>query len=369
MRVADPRHSITGRFVLPALAFVMLLASVATVQAKGDDNYVVKLGYYDCDHMAAAPIARDSGIFEKLGVKVDIVKGDKVIQAIAAGQMDVGYGNFFSIMRASLKGSPAFVAAHNHVGGAYYLVVSNNIKSDPKELPGKKLALGTAPEKSSPWWFDYAKLNGIPVEGKGYETFQMNDRDEYLALKTGLLDGALMCDPYASKAEFEKCGRIMHTFIQLPSGEEGVCCVMSMRKAFVEEHPELAKKMILAHSQAIQLIYLHPLRAAEIFARNYDVPLEVGLMTIFKKTTLEGRTLAWDPHVPGFQRQAEHYVGIGYVEAMPNMKELVNTTIYDQARPEDFARFMKEKVDTVFPLGMPYDDWKKKAYEVEGEKL
>lgn len=89
---------------------------------------------------------------------------------------------------------------------------------------------------------------------------------------------------------------------------------MSMRKEFVEEHPQLARKMIIAHSLAIQLIYTHPLRAAEIFAQNYDVPLEVGLMTIFKKTTLEGRTLAWDPHAPGFQRQADHYVGIGYVE-------------------------------------------------------
>ncbi len=362
-------HFAVGGFVLQTVASVLLLTCVATVQAKENEDYVVKLGYYDCDHTAAAPIARDSGIFEKLGLKVDIVKGDKVVQAIAAGQMDVGYGNFFSLMRASLKGSPAFVAAHNHIGGAYYLVVNNRIKNDPKELPGKKLALGAAPEKGSPWWFDYAKLNGIPVEGKGYETFQMSDRDEYLALKTGLLDGALMCDPYASKAEYEKCGRIMHTFIQLPSGEEGVCCVMSMRKEFVEEHPQLARKMIIAHSLAIQLIYTHPLRAAEIFAQNYDVPLEVGLMTIFKKTTLEGRTLAWDPHAPGFQRKADHYVGIGYVEAMPNMKELVNTSVYDQAGAEDFARFLREKVDPVFPLGMPYEDWKRKAYEVEGRKM
>lgn len=77
-------------------------------------------------------------------------------------------------------------------------------------------------------------------------------------MKTGELDATLMCDPYASKAEYEKCGCILHTFLQLPSGEEGVCCVLSMRKGFADEHPELARKMILAHSLAIQLAYTRP---------------------------------------------------------------------------------------------------------------
>ena len=362
------RHAAIAGMIAFSLLPALVGAGSAFGQGKSAD-YVVKLGYYDCDHMAAAPIARDEGIYEKLGVKVEIFKGSTVLPAIAAGQMDVGYGNFFTVARAKLKGSPAFVAAHNHVGGAYYVVVGNHMKDDPKELVGKKIALGTAPEKNSPWWYDYAVLKGIPVEGKHYQTYQMGDREEYLALKTGQLDGALLCDPYASRAEHEKVGRILHTFLQLPSGDEGVCCVLSMRKSFAEEHPELAKKMIIAHSLAIQLAYTRPLRAAEIFAADYDVPLEVGLMTIYKKTNQEGRTLTWDMHTEGFQRQAEHYVKIGYVESMPDMKELVESGVYDQARPVDFKSFIKEKVDPVFPLRMTYEDWKKKAYAMEGRTV
>jgi|GEM_PF-6499782 len=142
-----------NRRIIGLIALSLLPALIGSGSAFGqgrDAGYVVKLGYYDCDHMAAAPIARDEGIYEKLGVKVEIFKGSTVLQAIAAGQMDVGHGNFFTVARASLKGSPAFVAADNHIGGAYYVVVGNHMKDDPKDLVGKKIAFGTAPEKNQP---------------------------------------------------------------------------------------------------------------------------------------------------------------------------------------------------------------------------
>ena len=336
--------------------------------AADDSDYVVKLGYYDCDHMCGAPIARDAGIFKELGLKVDITKGDIVLQAITAGKMDVGYGNYISLARGHLKGSPAFVAAHNHIGGAFYLVMGNHFKGGPKDLVGKKIALGTTPETTLPWWHDYAKANGIPVEGKNYQTFNMKDQDEFLAIKTGKLDGSVMCDPFASNLEYDKAGHIMHTFDPLP-GEEGICCVYSMRKSFPQEHPELAKKMILAHARALLYLYTHPVRSAEIFANDYNVPLEVALMTIYKKTNLEGRTITWDIHRKSFENQTRHYVKIGYLGQMPDMKVLVNPEVYDKAGVPDFAKFIKEKVDPAFPLGMKYEAWKKKAYEAEGRKV
>ena len=44
-------------------------------------------------------------------------------------------------------------------------------------------------------------------------------------------------------------------------------------------------------------MYLHPYKAAEIFAKNYNVPLEVALMTMWKKTNKEGRTISWDLNI------------------------------------------------------------------------
>ncbi|MHC1727046.1 MAG: ABC transporter substrate-binding subunit SaoX [Syntrophobacteraceae bacterium] len=371
-------------FILLMLIVVSTIFSVsgfatpdATAQSgkTGDEGYIVKLGYYNCDHMTAAPVAKEAGIFDQLGLKVEVIGNAKVPEAMAAGQMDVGYIGFERVVRAYIKGCPIFISAMNHLGGSYYLVLRNDIyeqyKKDPKSLLKRKLALGTDPEKNSPEWVTFAKKVGLPVEGKNYEVFNMSDKDEFLALKTGSLDGYMTCDPWGSMAEHDKCGHIVPEFTatRMPTGKWGVCCVLSMNRNFTEAHPEIAKKMILAHTKAIQFIYTHPLRAAEIFSKSYSVPLEVALMTIFKKTVEEDRTMQWDISSDNVKEAVNWNLDAKTLEGAAAIQDYVDTSFLQQAGPDNFERFIKEKVDPVFPLGMSYDAWKKKAYEIEGKTL
>ena len=92
-----------------------------------------------------------------------------------------------------------------------------------------------------------ARLN-LPPEGSNYEVFNMSDHDEYFAMKVGKLDGYVACDPWGSMAVYEKTGYIMESDVpsRLPEDQRGNCCAYTMRKAFVEEHPALAKRMIIA---------------------------------------------------------------------------------------------------------------------------
>lgn len=345
-------------------------------ESAADKDYVVKLGYYNCDHMTAAPVAKEAGIFDELGLKVEVIGNAKVPEAMAAGQMDVGYIGFERTVRAFLKGCPIFISAMNHLGGSYYLVLRNDIydlyRKDPKSLLGKKLALGTDPEKNSPEWVTFAGKVGLPAEGKSYETFNMSDKDEFLALKTGNLEGFTTCDPWGSMAEYDQSGHIVpeFTITKVPSsGKWGTCCVLSMNRNFAQAHPAIAKKMILAHSKAIELIYTHPLKAAEIFSKSYSVPLEVALMTIFKKTVAEDRTMRWDVYDENIQEAVNFNLGTKTLDGAAAIKNYVDTSYLDQAGTDNFDQFIKEKVDPVFPLGMKYEDWKKKAYAIEGKTL
>lgn len=331
-----------------------------------DKDYVVNLGYYNCDHMTAACIAKDTGIFEELGLNVNVTGNGKVPEAMAAGQMDAGYVGNSGSMRAYIKGSPIIVAANNHVGGSYYLVASNDI-TDPQQLIGKQLALGTDPEKNSISWINMAKELGIPVEGKHYEVLNMSDMDEYFALKAGRLTAYSTCDPWASMAEYEKTGHVLAVSGRLPSGEWGECCAFHLSKQFASEHPELARLMVLAHSRAMEHIYTKPVRSAEIFAKNYQVPEEVALMTIWKKTVAEGRTLTWDLDLNNWQRQIDMELAAGTLDAAPKLDEFIQPQYLKDSGADSFDTFIKEKVDPVFPVGMPYEEWKKKAFELEGK--
>lgn len=341
-------------------------AANTAIPEKGKD-YVVKLGYYDCDHMTGACIAKDAGIFDELGLKVNVIGNAKVPEAMAAGQMDVGYVGNSRMMRAFLQGSPIIVGANNHIGGSHYLVASNDIK-EPKDLLGKKLSIGTDPEKNNYSWIVMAKRLGLPIEGANYEVLNMADKDEYFALKAGKLDGFAACDPWGSMAEYEKTGHIFAAMDKLPSGEWGECCAYNLNKNFATEHPELARLMVLSHTKAIEHMYLKPVRSAEIFAENYKVPLEVALMTIWKKTVAEGRTLTWKIDMNNWQRQIDLELGYGTLDKAPNVNEFIQPQYLNECGADDFDMFITEKVDPVFPVGMTYEEWKTKAYQIEGKK-
>ena len=53
--------------------------------------------------------------------------------------MDMAYTGWTTTLRAVQVGTPLFIAAENHTGGAEYLVCSFNIKK-PEDLFGKKIA-------------------------------------------------------------------------------------------------------------------------------------------------------------------------------------------------------------------------------------
>ena len=330
-----------------------------------DKDYTVNLGYYNCDHMTSACVAKDAGIFDKMGLKVNVSGNGKVPQAMAAGKMDVGYIGYAGLIRGLAKGSPITVAANNHLGGSMYLVVSNKIK-DPKDLKGKKLGIGTKPEESETWLMCAKKL-GIPTEGKNYDCVEFgSDKDAYLALKAGKIDGFTCCDPWGSMAEYEKTGHIIATADKIVGEDKwGECCVYSMNIKFEKEHPELAKKMIQAHVEAMKYCYEHPIKAAKIFAKNYQVPEEVAIMTIYKKTVGEGRTITWKMNDDYFKTEIDTLMKYKLIEEDPDYDKLISKKVYEEAKVDDFDKFIKENVDSVFPVGMKYEEWKVKAMEID----
>mgnify|MGYP001649696472 FL=1 len=154
---------------------------------EADKDYVVERGYRSCDHMVAALVGEGSGIFDALGLTVNITKTGQIMEAMASGEMDVGYQGIQGAILSVNNGAPLFMAAANHLGGSYYLVVSNDIQS-PEDLVGKKLAIGNEPWKS-PQWSNWAEDLGIPVMTEGnYEIVDMGETDALLAMKAGQVD-------------------------------------------------------------------------------------------------------------------------------------------------------------------------------------
>ncbi len=323
------------------------------------DDYTVKLGYYGCDHMLAAAVARDADIYEELGLKVESIGGGNVPEAMAAGQMDVGYIGTEGLVRAKEKGSPIFVAANNHLGGSYYIVGSSKFKS-AKELVGKRFGVPADAHKTDSYWVRIAANAGIPADPAKYEAVEIGGSDALIAIKTGKLDGFVDCDPWGSVAEVEgDYAKILQAVSKLPTtGDWGNCCCYSMNEKFATEHPELAKKMILAHSKAIQYIYTNPLESAKIFAAEKGISEEAALRTIWAKTVGDGRTLTWEVDPQKFTDEFDYVEKVTGFKALPQ-SEWLKTDLLDQAGTDDFEAFIAEQVDPKFPLTMTFEEYKK----------
>ncbi|MGL5440155.1 MAG: ABC transporter substrate-binding subunit SaoX [Filifactoraceae bacterium] len=341
-------------------AGMITACSKSEKEAEVKDDYAITVGYYNCDHMTAGPVAEGAGIYKELGLNVTTVGNGKVPQAMAAGQMDAGYIGTRGLVTSIPKGSPIVIAANNHLGGSEYLVVSNEIK-DVKDLVGKKLAVNM---DGFLWKMDYAPETGLPVEASNYQLVEIDSSaDTYLAMKTGEIQAFETCDPWGTIAEQEGTGRIVSSTLykDKSTGKQYNCCSFSMNTNFIKEHPQLAEKLVLAHTKAIEYIYTNPVESAKIFAKAYNVTEEVALTTIYKKTVGEGRTLTWKVTGDEYKNNMEIYKEYSEGQEVPEFDKIMDLTSLENCGADDFDKFIAEKVDPVFPLGMDYASWKEKA--------
>ncbi|WMM24419.1 ABC transporter substrate-binding subunit SaoX [Tissierella sp. MB52-C2] len=339
----------------------------------GDKDFVIQLGYRDCDHMVPSIIGEKAGIYEALGLNVVVTKTGKIMEAMSSGEMHVGYQGIEGAIKSVNQGAPLFMAAANHLGGSRYLVVSNDIK-EPKDLIGKTLAIGSGAE-TRPEWRNWAEELDIPVGLENYEVVDMGDKDKVFALKAGQLDAFSACDPYGSMVEFEGFGRIMatgwgaHVSDNMDEGW-GICCIYCMNNDFLNDHPELAKRLVLAHALSIKYLYEHPYNASMMFAEGFGTAPEVGLKTVYMKTVAEGRTITWKFSEENLDNYIQYFYDFEIPEEeIPNINDIqkfMSTDLLETCGIEDFNTFIKENIDTNFPIGDTYEEWLVKAKAVDG---
>ena len=339
-----------------------------------EKDFVVQLGYYNCDHMVPSIIGEMAGIYEALDLDVEVTQTAQIMEAMSSGEMHVGYQGISGAIRSVNQGAPLFMAAANHLGGSRYLVASNDIE-ESDDLIGKSLAIGSRADVS-PEWIRWADELEIPTELDNYDVLDMGHADGLFALRAGQLDAFTCCDPYASQAEFEGVGKIMgigwgaHVSDSMEEGW-GMCCIYVMNNDFRDNYPELSRRLVLAHSLAIKYLYDHPYNAGLMFGEGFGGQPEVGLRTVYMKTVAEGRTITWEFSEENLDNYIDYYYDYDIPEEdIPNIDDInrfMSTDLLETSGIEDFNSFVSESnLDEEFPIGMSFEDWYEKAKEVDG---
>ncbi len=342
---------------------------------EADKDLVIEMGYNNCDHMVAAIIGQDTGLYKALGLNVNITKTGQVATAMASGDMQVGYAGFGGLIQNVNKGARIMMPAGSHLGGAMYMVVAPEIES-LDEVVGTRIDMGEGSNYST-FWLEICDKVGIPSDiGTYYQGNSMGDEDAMLALRAGQVDIFTCCDPYASIAEEEGFGKIVgtawHADVKADKSTGwGIHCGYYINSDFAQAHPELTTRLVLAHCLGIKYMYEHPYSAGLMFANTFGTSDSVGLRTMYLKTNAEGRTLCWTISQENMNNYEQWYDALGVPEEertlITDSEGFLDLSWLDKCGIEDFQTFIDNAgIDEIQPLGMTYADWLHMAEEIDG---
>ena len=151
-----------------------------------------------------------------------------------------------------------------------------------------------------------------------------------------------------------------------------MCCTEVYNQNFVDEHPELTARLVLASALSTKYMYEHPYSAAMMFAKEFGTSEASGLRTMYLKTNAEGRTLNWEISGENIDNLCAYQEYWGISEENRSTVTTGSDSIFDlsfleSCGIESFDTFLEEAgINEKFPVGMSYSDWLYEAEEIDG---
>jgi len=247
-----------------ALVAMALLGAAAAAQAQAQE--VIRLGNIKLAHFGAVSYIKE--IAPKCGIKVEekvFAKGLDVMQAIIAGELDVGATASEAAISGRAGGAPVFVVAGFATGGTRLVAQPGHNISSVSQLKGKRVGVtrGAIQEVLLMAELQKHKLSADAAPGKDVQLIYLSYADLNAALLGKQIDAMMQSEPQASQAINKRFGvevlkpydtpigspvRTMVMTEQFygtrkPAAEKFMRCFVQATKAFIAD-PALASKYV-----------------------------------------------------------------------------------------------------------------------------
>ena len=237
------------------LSLIAAIAAANFVAVSGAQaQEVVRLGNLKFAHYGAVSYIKE--IAPKCGIKVEehvFAKGPDVMQAILAGELDVGATASEAAISGRANGAPIYVVAGFAKGGARLVArPDGNIKSI-KDLKGKKVGVtrGGIHEVLLIAELAQAGLSASDQPGKDVQLVFLAFADLNQALLGKNLDAIMQSEPQSSQAINKGYGVEVMKPYDTPIGAPVRTMVMSEK--FYKDHRATAAKFMTCFVQATKL--------------------------------------------------------------------------------------------------------------------
>jgi NitT/TauT family transport system substrate-binding protein len=314
-----------------SLRSLCIAAAMLATQAHAAED-VIRLGNLKLAHFGAISYIKE--IAPKCGITVQestFAKGLDIMQAMIAGELDVGASASEAAISGRAKGIPIYVVAGFAQGGARLVARPDAGIKSVKDLKGKKVGVtrGSIQEVLLAAELAQNGLTSADAPGKDVHIIYLSYPDLNQALMGKNVDAIMQTEPQASQALNKGFGTEVMKPFDTPIGSPVRTLVMTEK--FYKEHRATAEKFMRCFVEATKTFIDSPATAEKYVTQ-----------TIFKgqissedfKDAIGNSPYSFDITPAHIQittdTMAKH--GIGKMTKPPVAIEWVKTDLLDQAK-------------------------------------
>jgi NitT/TauT family transport system substrate-binding protein len=264
--------------ILFIIIFSLIAGSLWTFFAPEDQN-VIEVGYLPTDHSAALLVAKHDKTYENNGLNVKTVQinsGSNIVDAVASGDVDIGYVGITPAMQGISKGVPIkVVGAVNLVGSGIVVEPNSNITS-PADLKGKSIATpGVSSIQQVLLLYELQKYN---ITSEDVDLISINVYNIPSSLAAHKVDAYISYEPFVSLAPYEGIGNVLIYSNDII--KDHPCCVIIASESFIKEHPQELDKFLKIHQQTTEYVNTHPNETANIIDHELTTNIEIEALSL-----------------------------------------------------------------------------------------
>lgn len=288
----------------------MMMAGCSSAAGSAPEEVTeLHLGYFANVTHAPALVGLQEGLIEDALGEVDVTTsvfnaGPAAIEALSAGAIDATYIGPNPSINTFIQsgGESAHIVAGAATGGAA-LVVRDGIDS-AADLAGTTIAtpqLGNTQDVALRSWLADEGFETDTSGGGDVNVTPTENAQTLTLFQQGELDGAWLPEPWVSRLILDAGARVLVDEADLWPGGAFPTTVLLVRAEFLEEHPEVVKKLLRGHVAAVRWIEEHPGETAGVINDALEAETGKRLDDAVIARALEHVTFSVDPHADTFE--------------------------------------------------------------------
>src|ERR671916_702928 len=346
-------HLMYNKAIYAILAAVIALslttASIPTTpafsQVENGQSKTLRIGYFPNINHAQAVIGLGNGDFQRaLGDNVQVTTqifnaGPSAIEALFANQIDVTYIGPNPAINGYVQsnGEALRVISGAASGGAVFVVRNDSGINSPQDLANKKFSSPQLGNTQDVALRNYLLDNGYNTRDKGgnVEIIPARTADIVSLMTQKDIDGAWVPEPWGAKLIKETNAKVLVDERELWPDDQFVTAHIIARTDYLEENPEIVKKLLEAHIDETNWIKDNPDEALQMF--NEELDKLTGKM-IPEDEYREGMSrleLTFDPIKESLFKSADDAFNIGFLgKTRPDISRIYDLTILNEVLKE-----------------------------------